>query len=754
MLRRIILVLSIAGLVGAAPAAVPAGAEAVMVAIGDQHSAYARTAQFVGLVAELKTTGLPLAVLIDGDVFEHGNTVARGSSGEIDYAMLAALARLAPTVLNLGNHEAEFSTLAETVHRAEAAGVQVVSNITDRATGKPFAPPAVTLELGDNHLVVLGLATDQVHTYREAVRSELALSEPVNWARAHWPFLLSEAYGDRIFPAILSHAGLMADRNLLPLVPDGTLFIGAHNHLQLLEHFGRTVYAHAGSRNESTVVAWLCRDATGAAHWEAELRPIPTDGPTDAALAALIQRVTEAHQTEADRAVIGHAPRALTKADAARWVAETVRAAVSADAVLIGNTTFGDGLPAGAITQAQFDACVRFTGAICEASVDGARLRALLAAANQGPDTPFAERRGEFQFAVGPAQIDPSKTYTIATTDWGAKNSARYFGGPAIAWRERPGMELKSLVRERLAAESTAAAPEPPTTQTATASPPSLDDLYDAGQMLFDLFAPEEIKEEYEFPSREQWSEFAGRLQQALQGDDVAALAAYEPEARAALLALRGLPGGGEYADWLEERLDYISAAKQMKAAPPTPSPSPRANAPETIPHLPLWRERMTGRAPPQRAPDLLPVLQKAFQAEGLPGELVWLAEVESSFNPAARSPVGARGLFQFMPETAKELGLSTWLPDERTDPEKSARAAARYLKKLHGQFGDWPLALAAYNAGPGRVRRTLNKRQGVIFADIASSLPAETQMYVPKVLATIEARTGIVWADLQGVSI
>ncbi|MEZ5413231.1 MAG: lytic transglycosylase domain-containing protein [Opitutaceae bacterium] len=283
-----------------------------------------------------------------------------------------------------------------------------------------------------------------------------------------------------------------------------------------------------------------------------------------------------------------------------------------------------------------------------------------------------------------------------------------------------------------------------------TAPEVSLDDLYDTGQMLFSLFAPEEIKAEYEFPTRERWSEFAVKLQLALQGEDLAALAAYEPEARAALIALRALEGGDEYADWLEERLDYIVAAKATTELPVAP---PTTVEEETIPHLALWRERMAKRSVPARAEGLLPVLQTAFQAEGLPAELVWLAEVESSFNPAARSPVGARGLFQFMPATAKEMGLSTFLPDERTDPEKSAHAAARYLKQLHAQFGDWPLALAAYNAGPGRVRRTLNKRQGVIFADIAASLPAETQMYVPKVLATIETRTGVKWAGLQGAS-
>ena len=101
--------------------------------------------------------------------------------------------------------------------------------------------------------------------------------------------------------------------------------------------------------------------------------------------------------------------------------------------------------------------------------------------------------------------------------------------------------------------------------------------------------------------------------------------------------------------------------------------------------------------------------------------------------------------MFQFMPETAKAMGLSTFLPDDRTHPEKSARAAARYLKTLHGRFGNWALALAAYNAGEGRVSRTLAKQGAKSYTAIADSLPAETRMYVPKVCALIATRTGVV---------
>jgi membrane-bound lytic murein transglycosylase D len=284
------------------------------------------------------------------------------------------------------------------------------------------------------------------------------------------------------------------------------------------------------------------------------------------------------------------------------------------------------------------------------------------------------------------------------------------------------------------------------------AEEPSLDKLYETGKALFDQFAPEEIKEEYEFPSKAQWDEFAARLQRSLESDNLAELTAHEDEARVALQALRAFPGYEDYADWLQERIDYIEAAKQLPAIPPpvtvpTPTPKiprPKASAEAFVPNYELWLKRIGTRPLPGQANKLMPTLRAAFVAEGVPAELAWIAEAESTFNPTARSPVGAKGLFQFMPETAKGLGLSTFLPDERTDVKKSAEAAARYLRTLYGKFGDWPLALAAYNAGEGRVRRLLKQKNAATFAEIAASLPSETRMYVPKVCATIAVRAGI----------
>ena len=282
--------------------------------------------------------------------------------------------------------------------------------------------------------------------------------------------------------------------------------------------------------------------------------------------------------------------------------------------------------------------------------------------------------------------------------------------------------------------------------------PPATDDLYELGKKLFDDLAPPEVKQQYEFPSKAQWDTFAVRLQRALEGGSLEELAGYEDEARAALAGLRLLPGYEDYSDWLEQRIDEIQGAKQagVPVPPPKPPPTkpgvkqPPPPAPPSVPYYGLWLARVRARPMPARAAALMPRLRAAFVAEGVPPELAWIAEAESSLNPAARSPAGAKGLFQFMPDTAKAMGLGTFLPDERTDPDKSARAAARYLKSLHDKFGSWPLAFAAYNAGEGRVRRALTAKGATDFAGVASSLPAETRMYVPKVCALVALRAGV----------
>jgi membrane-bound lytic murein transglycosylase D len=127
------------------------------------------------------------------------------------------------------------------------------------------------------------------------------------------------------------------------------------------------------------------------------------------------------------------------------------------------------------------------------------------------------------------------------------------------------------------------------------------------------------------------------------------------------------------------------------------------------------------------------------LKQEGVPQDLIYLAQAESGFHPLAVSRVGARGIWQFMGSRARGYGLqhSMWV-DDRQDPEKSTRAAARHLKDLYAQFGDWYLAMAAYNSGPGTVQAAVKRTGYADFWELyrRNVLPKETRNYVPIILA------------------
>ncbi len=137
----------------------------------------------------------------------------------------------------------------------------------------------------------------------------------------------------------------------------------------------------------------------------------------------------------------------------------------------------------------------------------------------------------------------------------------------------------------------------------------------------------------------------------------------------------------------------------------------------------------------------MLPILKE----EGVPQDLIYLAQAESGFHPLAVSRVGARGIWQFMASRARGYGLyHSMYVDDRQDPEKSTRAAARHLKDLYNQFGDWYLAMAAYNSGPGTVQAAVKRTGYADFWELYNRnvLPKETKNYVPIILAvTIMAK-------------
>lgn len=153
-------------------------------------------------------------------------------------------------------------------------------------------------------------------------------------------------------------------------------------------------------------------------------------------------------------------------------------------------------------------------------------------------------------------------------------------------------------------------------------------------------------------------------------------------------------------------------------------------------------RDRDYIRSVQQRVDFYFPIFEKYLAEHGLPDELKYLSIVESGLRPNAISRVGAGGLWQFMPATGRSYKLhQDWYIDERMDPFKATEAACKYLKQLYNMFGDWELALAAYNSGPGNVRKAI-RRSGYkkSFWEIYRYLPRETRSYLPQFVAIMYA--------------
>jgi membrane-bound lytic murein transglycosylase D len=165
---------------------------------------------------------------------------------------------------------------------------------------------------------------------------------------------------------------------------------------------------------------------------------------------------------------------------------------------------------------------------------------------------------------------------------------------------------------------------------------------------------------------------------------------------------------------------------------------------PRVLQYIQLFSGRLKGYLEDglSRGAQYLPMIQEVFRAEGLPLDLAYVPLIESAFKPSAVSRAKAKGIWQFMRGTGLENGLQhDWYIDERADPEKATRAAAKYLTTLHKMFGDWHLALASYNGGPGRVQRAMKRSKRDDFWKLSASsryLPRETRDYVPLILAAI----------------
>jgi membrane-bound lytic murein transglycosylase D len=285
--------------------------------------------------------------------------------------------------------------------------------------------------------------------------------------------------------------------------------------------------------------------------------------------------------------------------------------------------------------------------------------------------------------------------------------------------------------------------------------PPSLDDLTRSAEQWMRDNLDENVLDVLSRVDQQKVETLVSEITRRMAGSNVYDLAPLRSSATKLLPLLRQSKETRSYAEWLQNHLDYFEVAEELLRR--AQRPSTKRGAPALPPAPPsaetqgeVWDKQLDKRPLPAGAQTYVPRLKPLFRSQGSPEPLVWLAEVESSFNPQARSPVGALGLFQFMPATARSLGLSLSPQDERLNPEKSGRAAGKYLRYLYNRFGDWRLALAAYNAGETRVHNLLVRYKTRNFYTIAPKLPAETQLYVPKIEATLRKREKVALTSLR----
>ena len=191
----------------------------------------------------------------------------------------------------------------------------------------------------------------------------------------------------------------------------------------------------------------------------------------------------------------------------------------------------------------------------------------------------------------------------------------------------------------------------------------------------------------------------------------------------------------------MQERLNKAADAALRNVQQPNPAPSKAATRPSDAPEASNSEVSRLSPAAQARVERLRPLVEPILQSEGVPPEMIAVLRVESAGNPLALSSKGARGLWQFMPNTARRYGLRVDAErDDRLDVELSTRAAAHYLHDLHRRFGDWPLALAAYNAGALQVERAVRLGGAADFWQLSGKglLPHETSAYVPAVFGVM----------------
>ncbi|MCQ8277030.1 hypothetical protein NFI95_01015 [Acetobacteraceae bacterium KSS8] len=398
-------------------------ADLTLILMGDLHSGYRWSSRLLRAVSDAVATARgPVRIVVNGDVFEGNNILARRTRGSIDFALLRRFAALAPTLVTIGNHDSDLFDPLEFVSAVNATGARVVSDIADPRRHGPYAARTDAIVLpGGQRVVFAAIGTPDLSIYPPAMRPFYDVPDPARYAARDVPALI----GGAALPVLLVHAGFQADRAVLAALPPGPVLLhGAHDHLRFTQPLGNGLHLQSGAWSSAFQIATI-RFESGTPRFVVRDVVLGQESPADPALQAMIDREAAAHLRPEDRAVIGQLDRALALEDAIRRVADRMRQDTGCDLALLSHTTFGDGLPAGDVTQFDRAGFLRFDGGVATGEIAQDRLPFLLARLNQFDGvTAYNRRTGDYLHPSDLTALPASRPVRVAVNAYAASSSA------------------------------------------------------------------------------------------------------------------------------------------------------------------------------------------------------------------------------------------------------------------------------------------------------------------------------------------
>ncbi|MCH8487415.1 MAG: metallophosphoesterase [Candidatus Cyclonatronum sp.] len=400
-----------------------------VICLADLHSSHRHFPRIINFIEQTSQQSKDkLLVLINGDIFESSNKVAIRSRGALEWYFLERLSKMAQVVVNLGNHEGgiedDFRTVADNLRKLDIA---VLSSIKSSTDGRHLGAPAISLMQNNQLVRIIGLSCSNQAAYRPVHRNRWIFPDPAGYLRENTGSLLHNG----AVHIVMNHDGLITDKEILNLMPVGSIFLGGHDHLR----------AHSQTHSHLALhTSWgghLCDviDIGAATDKDPRSYAITTVEfdehlNEDEPMVQMIRSRETQHLSTAERDLAGAYNQRVTPT---RFLTNTVtwfRQHTKTDAVFINNTTFGPVLPNGKVRYYDIENTIRFDSRLFATSVRGSQLKTICARSNQFNNFSWEERTGEFVVGVFPSAIDPFATYRIAVNEWVAQpdNQLHFLG--------------------------------------------------------------------------------------------------------------------------------------------------------------------------------------------------------------------------------------------------------------------------------------------------------------------------------------